>query len=1077
MSRYVVLCAAVCSVALESIYTETVCAAAHQPAASQQETAANDPALREYLAGNGFLSRGLNELAAQSYEAFLQAHPDHAKAPWARYGLAVALNRLAEHERALETLKPLLRWKGFRDFEYAPYALLIAGQSHVASGRPAQALPLLDEVQRLYSDHEAADDALALEIEAAHRAGQHEKAATLRQAFVQKHPDSPFLSRALYFAGASEAALQRWEEALQDLTTTLRNQPDGPLASRAALLAAQCADQLDKQDTARALYEQALRFEDDAVSPSAALGLSLLDFRQGHLDSAAQRLASLLDQDAAPAEAVVEEATLLLARTRLEQGDAARAATLLQRLPGLRDNAEALYWLGKAQLRQNKVDAAVESLRAAAQGELDAQLAPAAHYDLALALDRSGQLEQAARELDQLLPHAGDLTPQALYLRAAIAHDQGDYQTSDERLEQLRRDHPDSSLVPQAIALLMENAALEGDHSRAATLARALLDASSDADLQQQARFRLGASLYALGKDDEAAAALTPLAHSRATPEPYRLALLMLGDIAFRQGKYDDAVPLLRDYLALVGPSAQAADDALLKLGLSLLRTDHPAEALPLFAELIESFPDSPHRVQALFEEGQALVAMGRDDQARERFASALREGGDASPFAPLSLQHLGAIADRAGQAEQAATLYAQAAALAAALGSERSNAVETESLLRQALALYRAEKWSDAARALLQFAQEHPDDPHAAEAEARGAIALSRAGSTEQANAALQRVVDSLLDALPSSLQHAALYELAWTQQQLGQASRAANTLEKLLRASPSPQLRAHGLVELAQLRMEEGSLNDAADLLRDALTLAQTTPQAVEPEVRAAALYRLGVCEHRLQRYDEAARAMEAYLAHPASDAALAPSAALVAGESRFQLGQHEEAADLLAQVIADDQARTQDRATAMLRLGESLAMLQRWHESEQIFQRYLDEFPDDPLWFQAQFGLGWALEHQQQCDKAIAAYTEVVQKHQGETAARAQFQIGECLFSQNKLRDAVRELLKVDILYAYPEWSAAGLYEAGRCYEALEQPQAARQRWHEVVNRFPDTTWATLARDRLEQPVRRSLPGGAR
>jgi len=1075
MRRGIVLGAVVWSLAQAPSPAALLLARQEQPA--QQERTADDPALRDYLAGNGFLARDLDELAVQSYRAFLEAHPDHPKAPWARYGLAVALNRLEEPEQTLEALGPLLRWEGFDDFEYAPYALLLQGQSLLALDRPAEAVAPLATLQRRWPDHEAADDAQALQIEAAHRAGEHEQAAALGQRFLERRPDSSFLARALYFTGASEAALARWEAALERLQASLARAPDGPLASRAALLAAQCADQLGRGDAARALYERTLRFEDDAVAPSAVLGLALLDLRQERFASAAERLESLLERGEELAQRTRERALLLLARARLEQGDARAAAQLLRRDAGLRDSAEARYWLGKALLRLGQVDEAVAALEQAAQGELEGPLAAAARYDLALALDSNGQPERAARVLDRLLPHAGDLTPQALYLRAVIAHDQGDHAVSDAHLEQLLRDSPDSPLVPQAMALRMENAALRGDHRRAAALARELLETRPEADLQQQARFRLGASLYALGEDDEAAASLTPLAHGLQTAQPHRPALLMLGDIAFRQGRYDESAALLRDYLALVGPSGQAVDDALLKLGLSLLRTDHPAQALPFFAELLESRPDSPHRLQALFEQGQAHAALGEDEQARAMFEATLREGGQASRFAPLALQHLGALADRAGDARKAAQLYARAAAAASAQNSQRSAAVEAEALRRQALALYRAEQWSEAAQALSRFAREHADDPYAAEAQARAAIALSRAGSTEQAREALERVVDSALRDLPASLQHATLYELAWTQQQLGQREQAAQTLRRLLQQEPAPQLRAHGLVELAQLRMDGEAFSDAADLLRDALTLARSQPQAVEPELRAAALYRLGVCEHRLGRHDESARALEAYLEHASRDPALASSAALLAGESRFQLGQHAEAAALFEQVVEDDEARDGDRATALLRLGESLAKLQRWSDSEAVFRRYLDGFGDEPLWFQAQFGLGWALERQQRYDQAIAAYTRVVEQHQGETAARAQFQIGQCLFAQNKLRDAVRELLKVDILYAYPQWSAAGLFEAGRCFEALEQPQAARQRWREVVERFPKTTWAKLAQEKLDQRLRRSLPGGAR
>jgi TolA-binding protein len=132
--------------------------------------------------------------------------------------------------------------------------------------------------------------------------------------------------------------------------------------------------------------------------------------------------------------------------------------------------------------------------------------------------------------------------------------------------------------------------------------------------------------------------------------------------------------------------------------------------------------------------------------------------------------------------------------------------------------------------------------------------------------------------------------------------------------------------------------------------------------------------------------------------------------------------------------------------------------------VFAAYLDRFGDSELWFQAQFGVGYARENRGQQDSAMEAYRKVIDRHSGPTAARAQFQIGECLFAQKKHSGAVRELLKVDILYGYPEWSAAALYEAGRCFEELKQPEQARAQFTQVKEKYPDSEWAKLATQRL-------------
>ena len=67
------------------------------------------------------------------------------------------------------------------------------------------------------------------------------------------------------------------------------------------------------------------------------------------------------------------------------------------------------------------------------------------------------------------------------------------------------------------------------------------------------------------------------------------------------------------------GLEVAGADDALLKLGLARQRQGRHEQAITAYDRLIEKFADSPHRLQARFERGQALVALGQIDEARRR--------------------------------------------------------------------------------------------------------------------------------------------------------------------------------------------------------------------------------------------------------------------------------------------------------------------------------------------------------------------------------------------------------------------------------------------------------------------------
>ncbi|HUU21483.1 MAG TPA: hypothetical protein VM389_03020, partial [Phycisphaerae bacterium] len=78
----------------------------------------------------------------------------------------------------------------------------------------------------------------------------------------------------------------------------------------------------------------------------------------------------------------------------------------------------------------------------------------------------------------------------------------------------------------------------------------------------------------------------------------------------------------------------------------------------------------------------------------------------------------------------------------------------------------------------------------------------------------------------------------------------------------------------------------------------------------------------------------------------------------------------------------------------------------------------------------------------------------------------------FAQGKFDLAAGELMKVDIVYAYPEWSAPALYDAGRAFEQLQQPDQAKKQYALCIQKYKDSGPAALAAKRL-QALERSKP----
>jgi tetratricopeptide (TPR) repeat protein len=348
--------------------------------------------------------------------------------------------------------------------------------------------------------------------------------------------------------------------------------------------------------------------------------------------------------------------------------------------------------------------------------------------------------------------------------------------------------------------------------------------------------------------------------------------------------------------------------------------------------------------------------------------------------------------------------------------------------------------------------------------------VCLSRQQRWEDALRVLAGVGGPARGALSPTLRDTLDYETALAMREAGRADDATDAYERAIEQARSPSIRAHAMLDLAGIRMEGADPAAGADLLRQVLDLAEVV--ALEDAVVEVTTYRLGVCEQRLGDHERVVSALAPF-AERWEDSALVASASLICAESLVSLGRNGEAIEHLERAVerGEDESVT---APALLRLGQCQAALTRWAPSERTYARFLREHPEHPLAFQARFGHAWAIENQGRPAEAIALYAEVVETHDGPTAARAQFQIGECHFALGDHESAVRELLRVDILYDYPEWSAAALYEAGRCFESMRRPDEAREHYEMAAARDPDSEWAGLAGQRLSALAPAPLPG---
>jgi TolA-binding protein len=1049
--------------------------ATSSPAAERDgegRSAESGDALRAYRTANGLLNRGLYDLAAAEYRSFLAAAGDSPHVPTARYGLGVCLFRTGKTTEAVEVLSPLL---STGKFEFAAEALMVLAQAQATEQRWSDAATTLRKLLDRHGEHTLASSASALLVDVLSRTDARGEVIAEAESALNRSTDPASAQRIRMHKGLAHLALGQTEEARGEFRELVRVLPEGSSAARATLLLAQCEQTLNDPKSAIRLYRRGIDMNGaEDIRADALLGLGSLLRAQGEARESAQVLDRLLTEFP---ETPLRGAALLergRAYMSLESWDEALVALdESARLAGSQQD-DAAYWAAKCVFRRGDAAEAARRL----DGALG-QFPESAHraemlYDRAVALYESGADAESASVLARFREGSPDhvMSGHALYLAALLDYRGGRYTESLSKCRAFQQRFSGHDLSEDAAFTAFESLYLSGASEEAAVEGESFLRTYARSPRRPTVECHVGIALHRLGKYAEARRHLqkvVPLAEQDATLLPARA---MLADICFRASEWKEAARHLEGFVGAKSDETypELVADALLKLGLCYSHLQQYPEALSTLDRLIGRYPEGPQARHAGFERGQVLLALGRGDEADAAFRQ-VREGGDAGPLKAYADYHMGVLAQQRGDASTAVEH------LRRAVDDAPDPSSRADAMFRLGEALLAGGSYAEAETVFQRFLQTFATHPRRAEAGARGAVAICRQDRYEEALPLLSAVEGEV--ASSPALARLVAYERAWCLARLGRRAESIRAYRAVLalgrrQGEPHP----HAMLDLAGLQMEDSDWNAAAALLKELCDSLDTRSGAGETggapsELKEQAIYRLGVCAYRLNDFAQAAELLGRFLREFGSSA-MVPSASYLCGESLYQTGEHSRCVPHFERVVRDYPSDPACEAS-VLRLGDSLAVLQRWAASEQTFASYLERFGERPHAYEAQFGLGWARENQGRYEEAIGAYRVVTERHLGETTARAQFQIGECLFAQKRYDQAVTELLKVDILFADPKWSAAALYEAGRCFTESGKFVEAAARFREVVEKHGQTKWAPLAEKQLTEVAGRLRPGG--
>ncbi|MFO0826798.1 MAG: tetratricopeptide repeat protein [Phycisphaerales bacterium] len=824
-----------------------------------------------------------------------------------------------------------------------------------------------------------------------------------------------------YRAGLGLVERGMHDLAIPELDAFLAASPDSDDAPNARYVLAVCHAKLGRRDEALTQLDRVVAVPGFAFQPDALLLAAQCELESGRAAQAIERLDRLKSAHADRAKepnALALRAEALVAADRLTDArDALREA--IARSPASATRDRLAYLLGRSESLLGDDAAAIKALK-----PIRSQSPPgpyAAHAAILEARSRLalGDAGAARRTLESITPIPADLADSFAYWNAVCERREGRVDAAEARLRAAIAAAPSSPLASDMLAELASADAQLGRHDDAAAAYAELLQRHPQSPHADRAAVAMGVALARAGQSREARVALERALHDRpALADELRVAATdELVELAAAEGDWSATERFAAELLRTDEASARAAELAL-RLGVAQAMQSNPGARATLERCMAMKSASDAVRVAAR----RQLLQIARRDGREADAQRLLAELADASPDALFDL----------------------------------------------AVAQASASQHAEAAASFERFATEHGADPRAKEAQARRLLALSRAGQRDAVLAAWPRI-EPLVPMLEPSLRSAVRFEAALAFAANGKSDACLRELSAIADDGDAAAFHAHALVELARREYDAGRDDDTIAALARARAALAAAPESERSALDERASYLAGASRVRKRQWPEAAAALSDFLSR-FPDSSMAPTARLLSGQSLLAAGRADEAVVVLNALVAtspgDDLLEP-----ALVAIGQAHAALGRWDESEKSFATHLDRFPESARAPQSRFAIGWAREQRGRRDAAIEAYRQVASSGAGETPARAQFQIGECLFALDRHEDAVREFLKVDVLFAQPEWQSAALFEAGRCLTALGRTDDANRQFDDLLRRFPESQWAAAARRERERTAQAS------
>ncbi len=970
-----------------------------------------DEADDRYAVAAGHYARGRWKLAVEEFQGYLKKYPNHANAEVGRFFLAESLLQLGHMGEAGDE---------FRDY-----------LKRQPTGRFARA-------------------ALFRAAETAYLTDKTGQAKTELEAFRKKYPKDKLNAYVLPYLGDLALAEKNTTQAADYFRQGLTEFAESPLQDDCRFGLAQALEKDGKSEEAARLYLAVAAKTAGPLADEAQFRLGALQYSTGKYAEAVDTLGAfekrLADSPWQPS------ARLCRGWALMKLGRLDEAKTLFQTVASdPKVGIEAQYWLGLAQKAEKDWPTAAKTLLAVAQVNPKHKLVPAIRFQAGDALLRAGDPAAASEQFDQVIASAepdNEWIDDAMRGKVQAALRSKDYRALEQHIAAFVKRFPDSLMKADLRRILGRSLLERKQYERAERILDPLLS-DQQHDLNPEDRYLMSLAYEGLKRYDDALAVLLPALDSATGPLKADVQLAQ-GSLLVATERYAEAVRPLEAVLA-GKPTGEAAVKCKAELAICYARTKRLDDAKRLFAELLEKHPK--HELIAPTAEQLAEAAYDAGDRKWSAGLFAwLAGGGGQGQYTAKGLSGLAWSQFKTGKLDEAAATFDQL------LKKNPDASLAAEAALARGRILQQLKK-PDAALAMYDLViEKYPKSPQHPEA----LLAAARVRDELQQNQQSANLYEQLVKAYPKLPElDAVLYEWAWVLDELGKLDESNNVLTRLSKEFPKSDYWAESTYRLAQSALDAKDYAQAGKLLADVLG---DKPLA---SVREHVLFLKGQLAVAEKKWKEVGPPFK-LLIKDYPESPLRRVAEYWIADAVYRQDDYQAAGKLFDQLAKQTTDHNEPwQAMVGLRRAQVLWHEKKWTEALAVASKIESEYPDFEQQYEADFVIGRCLASQADFAAARQIYQRVVQSPHGsktETAAMAQWMIGESYFHQKNYEAALREFLRLEILYAFPIWQAGALLQAGKCHELLGEWKEAAELYARLLKVYPKSSFAEEAGHRL-------------